>query len=169
MQQIRTMKYGVFTVSLRKTCLSTYNDKRYVLSDKTITVAYAKDMIQKKKSAQKKKKTSKLRKTFEQFRIISLATPCVRKQLVYQGGREIVDCISECCVNILKENVHLPPKRKSCRSKHKQKLREIAKKKVSLQQKKQIIQKDFLLEPFWHPLLPFLAVCCSVEMELAKK
>ncbi len=94
----------------------------------------------KKRSSQKKKKTLKLQKTFEKVRILSLATPRVRKQLVQQGGREIVDCISECCVNILKGNVRLSPKQKSCLSKHKQKLREIAKKKVSLKQKKQIIQ-----------------------------
>ena len=63
-----------------------------------------------KQSSQKKKKTLKLRKTIEKVRILSLATPCVRKQLVQQGGREIVDCISECCVNILKGNVRLTPK-----------------------------------------------------------
>ena len=99
-------------------------------------------MKQKRSShRRRRKKTLKLRKTFEKVRILSLATPCVRKQLVQQGGREIVDCISECCVNILKGNVRLSPKQKSCLSKRKLKLRKIAKKKVSLKQKKQIIQR----------------------------
>ena len=71
---------------------------------------------------------------------MSLATPNICKKLVQQGDREIVDCISECCVNILKGSVRLTPKQKSYLSKHKQKLGEIAKKKVSLKQKKQIIQ-----------------------------
>ena len=61
--------------------------------------------------------------------------------MVQQGDREIVDCINECCVNTLKGNVRLSPKQKSCLSKYKQKLKEIAKKKVSLKQKKQIIQQ----------------------------
>ena len=41
MQQIRSMKYDVFTVSLRKTGLSPYDDKRYVLSDRITTLAYS--------------------------------------------------------------------------------------------------------------------------------
>ena len=82
-----------------------------------------------------KKKTSKLRKTFEKVRILSLATPRVRKQLVQRNGREIVDCISECCVKILKGNVQLSPKQKSCLAKHKHKIREIAKKIQSATEK----------------------------------
>ena len=105
-----------------------------------------------------KKKTSKLRKTFEKVRILSVATPHVRKQLLQQGGREVVDCISECCVNILKGNVHLSPKQKSCLTKYKHKLREIAKKKVSLQQKKKIIQQGgFLLGAILAPVASVLA------------
>ena len=107
-----------------------------------------------------KKKTSKLRKTFEKVRILSLATPHVRKQLLQQGGREVVDCISECFVNILKGNVHLSPKQKSCLTKYKHKLREIAKKKVSLQQKKKIIQQGRF------PLGAILAPVASVRASL---
>ena len=107
-----------------------------------------------------KKKTSKLRKTFEKVRILSLATPRVRKQLVQRGGREIIDCISECCVNILKGNVHLTPKQKSCLTKHKQKLREIAKRKISLKQKKKIIQQGGF--PLGAILAPVASVLASL-------
>ena len=40
MQQIRSMKHDMFTISLRKTGLSPYDDKRYVLNDKITTLAY---------------------------------------------------------------------------------------------------------------------------------
>ena len=40
LQQIRSMKDKVFTISLRKTGLSPYDDKRYVLNDKITTLAY---------------------------------------------------------------------------------------------------------------------------------
>ena len=40
MQQIRSMKHDVFTVCLRKTGLSPYDDKRYVLNDKITTLVY---------------------------------------------------------------------------------------------------------------------------------
>ena len=40
MQQIRSMKHDVFTVSCRKTGLSSYDNTQYVLSDKVSTLAY---------------------------------------------------------------------------------------------------------------------------------
>ncbi len=107
-----------------------------------------------------KKKTSKLRKIFEKVRILSLATPRVRRQLIQRGGREIVDCVSECCVNILKGNVQLSPKQKSRLTKYKHKLREIAKKKVSLQQKKKIIQRGGF--PLGAILTPVASVLASL-------
>jgi hypothetical protein len=98
----------------------------------------------------------KLRKTFEKVRILSLATPKVRKDLIETGGREVIDCISECCINILKGNVPLTSKQKCCLAKHKDKLRELSKKKVSLTKKKQIIQTGGF------PLAAILAPIASV-------
>ena len=40
MQQIRSMKHDLFTVSLKKKGLTPYDDKRYVLNDKISTLAY---------------------------------------------------------------------------------------------------------------------------------
>ena len=45
MQQIRSIKHDVFTISLRKTGLSPYDDKRYVLKDKITTLAYGYNKI----------------------------------------------------------------------------------------------------------------------------
>jgi hypothetical protein len=94
-------------------------------------------MMKKKRQSQKRK----LEKTFQKVRILSLATPKARRQLVRDGDREVIDCISECCVNILKGRVHLSPKQKSHLQKHREQLRTICKKKISLKKKKEIIQK----------------------------
>jgi len=88
-----------------------------------------------------KKQRSKLKKTFEKARILSLATPNVRKQLICDGGRDAIDCVSECCLNILKGRVPLTSEQKTYLCKHKQQLRTVALKKVSLKKKKEIIQK----------------------------
>jgi hypothetical protein len=82
----------------------------------------------------------KLKKTFEKVRILSLATPRARKRLIKKGGKEVVNCVSECCVNILKGNVPLTPKQKSCLVKHKKQLRNLIKKKISIGKKRRIIQ-----------------------------
>jgi hypothetical protein len=98
----------------------------------------------------------KLRKTFEKVRVLSLATPKARKELIQKGGKEVIGCVSECCANILKGNVPLTPKQKCCLTKHKNKLRELTKKKVSLRKKKQIIQTGGF------PLAAILAPVASV-------
>ena len=101
-------------------------------------------------------KTKKLKKTFEKVRILSLATPQARKQLVHEGNRELIDCVSECCANILKGNVPLTPKQKSILCKHKSKLRTVAQKKVSLKKKKEIIQKGGFLGAILGPVASIL-------------
>jgi hypothetical protein len=84
--------------------------------------------------------SKKLRRTFEKVRILSLATPLARKQLIQKGGKETIKCIAECCHNILEGNVKLDAKQKNCLAKHKSKLRSLADKKLGLQKKQKIIQ-----------------------------
>ena len=83
----------------------------------------------------------KLKKTYEKVRTLSLATPKARKTLVRKDNREIVDCISECCTNLLKGNVPLTSKQTSDLCRHKEKLRLVARKKTSLKKKTEVIQK----------------------------
>ncbi len=101
-------------------------------------------------------KTKKLRKTFEKVRLLSLATPHVRKQLVHEGGKDLINCVSECCVNILKGNVPLTSKQKKILCNHKTKLRTLAQKKVSLKKKKEIIQKGGFLGAILAPVASVL-------------
>ena len=58
--------------------------------------------------------------------------PCLQKQLIEKGGKDIVDCLSECCVDVLKCNVSLTSKQKARLAKHKRKLRIIAGKKEAM-------------------------------------
>jgi hypothetical protein len=102
----------------------------------------------------------KVKKTFEKVRVLTLAKPSVRKQLIQKGGREIVNCVSECCHNILKGNVPLTDKQKICLNKHKEKLRKIVDKKIGLRAKQKIIQKGGF------PLAAILAPVASVLSSL---
>ena len=113
-------------------------------------------MTRKTKTEKKPSTKRHLAKTFRKVRILSLATPQVRKQLVDKGNKEIVDCISECCLNILKGNVHLTSKQKSRLEKHKEQLRAVANKRVNVKKKKEIIQKGGF------PLTAILAPVASV-------
>ena len=86
------------------------------------------------------KRKDHLKKTFRKIKLLSVATLRARKQLIANGDRELIDCISECCANILKGNVPLNDQQKVKLCKHQNNLRKIALKKVSLKKKKQIIQ-----------------------------
>jgi hypothetical protein len=46
MQQIRSFKHDIYSIEVTKTCLSPYDDKRYVLNDKISTLAYGHYKIQ---------------------------------------------------------------------------------------------------------------------------
>ena len=80
------------------------------------------------------------KKTFHKIKLLSVATPRARQQLIANGDRELIDCVSECCVNILKGNVPLNEQEKTKLCKHKSNLRKVALKKVSFKEKKRIIQ-----------------------------
>ena len=106
------------------------------------------------------KQKDHLKKMFRKIKLLSVANPRVRKQLIANGGRELIDCVPECCANILKGNVPLNDKQKATLCKHKNKLRKLALKKVSLKTKKQIIQTGGL------PIGAILAPVASVLARL---
>ncbi len=101
-------------------------------------------------------KSKKFQKTFEKVRLLSLATPRARKRIVDRGDRELVDSICECCVNILNGVIPLDDKQKTRLVKHKNRLRELALKKVSLRKKKEIVQSGGLLGAVLAPAVAFL-------------
>ena len=56
------------------------------------------------------KRKEHLKKTFRKIKFLSVATPHARKQLIVNGDRELIDCVSEYCANILKGNAPLNDK-----------------------------------------------------------
>ena len=91
------------------------------------------------------------------MRILSVATPSVRKKLVREGNTDVINCIAECCLNILNGNVPLTGKQQAFLRKRKSKLRAIVDRKVSLKKKKEIIQKGgFQLGAILAPVAAFL-------------
>lgn len=69
------------------------------------------------------------------------APPAYRKKMIQEAPKEVIQCVGECCSNVLKGNVPLTPSQKTkCRSKR-QHLRQLADKKVSIQKKKRILNQ----------------------------
>ena len=90
------------------------------------------------------------------LRQLRYAKPAVRKQMIKNGDKELINAICETCKNILKANVPLTPSQKRRLCRHKRTLRELVKKKVSLKRKKQILQKGGFLGALITPILSLL-------------
>ena len=54
--------------------------------------------------------------------------PSVIRSIIKDADKDFIDCVSECCCNVLKGNVALTPKQKSKLLKYKTALRSVAKK-----------------------------------------
>ena len=106
------------------------------------------------------KRKDHLKKTFRKIKLLSVATPRAHKQLIANGDRELIDCVSESCANILKGNVPLNDQQKAKLCKYKNNLRKLALKKVSLKKKKQIIQTGGF--PIGAILAPVASVLASL-------
>ena len=103
------------------------------------------------------KKTSLIKKHGSMVMAMMQATPQTRKKLVKDSPSEVIRCVSECCYNVLKGNVHLSSAQKKKLYPSRQHLRRLASKSISVKKKKQILnQKGGFLSLLAPALLPLL-------------
>ena len=103
------------------------------------------------------KKTPLIKKHGSMVMAMMQATPQIRKKLVKDSPSEVIRCVSECCHNVLKGNVHLSSAQKKKLYRSRQHLRRSASKSISVKKKKQIInQKGGFLSMLAPALLPLL-------------
>ncbi len=107
---------------------------------RTAAAAASRKIKANKKKTTTTKRRKKLQQTYDNIKLLSLATPKARKQIVSHGNKEIVNSIGECCYNILKGHVHLSAKQKATLAAYKANLRSVGDKRTSLKRKKAIIQ-----------------------------
>jgi hypothetical protein len=80
-----------------------------------------------------------------------------KKHLVKNCDKQLIDCFSECCHNILKGNVPIRPgqlRRLRC---HKHNIRALALKKTSVKRKRRILQKGGFIGAILPPVLTVLS------------
>jgi hypothetical protein len=100
----------------------------------------------------------KIKSNFNTLQILKDAKPKLRKAIIANCTPELVKCVCECVVNVLKGNLNLFSSAKRKLQKHKGQLRKVADKSVSLAKKKLIIvQKGGFIGPLLAAVLPALA------------
>ena len=102
-----------------------------------------------------KSKHPLIRKHGKMVLALTEASPKYRKKMIREAPKGVVDCISECCHNVLKGNVRLSDAQKRHLHSRRQQLRQLADKKVSVCKKKIILNQKggFLPLMFLAPLL----------------
>ena len=90
--------------------------------------------------------------------VLAKAHPHICKTILCGANKDLLQCLSECALNILKGNVKLKPSDKTRLTKYRQKLRKVADKRVSLKQKHKIVQTGGFAPALLAPLLTPLIV-----------
>ena len=123
-----------------------------------------------RRKLQNKMKKKSLIKTYGTFLegLTHLSNKC-RKKMIQESPQEVIDCVGECCMNLIKGNVRLTNAQKNQLRVRKQHIRLLSSKQVPLDTKKKIINQKggALLGLFLKPLIA--PIIGSVLGEIIKK
>lgn len=89
--------------------------------------------------------SARVRKLLPELKRLNRMKTKARKNFIGTCSKEFVHCICECVKNLLKGNLHLKQRQLKSLSGHKQSLRTLALKNVSLSRRKKILQKGGFL------------------------
>ena len=92
---------------------------------------------------------------------LAKAHPHICRAILRGADKDLLQCLSECALNILRENVSLTPSEKAALVKYRLKVRKLSDKKTPLKEKHKIVQtggfSPALLAPLLKPLIVPLA------------
>ena len=98
----------------------------------------------------------RLKKHSQTLKLLQKAPPAMRKSILQKASPELIRCICDCSLNVLKANVPLSACQIKTLRRHKTVLRQLADKKVSLAKKRKLSQKGGFLPALIGALAPVL-------------
>ena len=97
------------------------------------------------------KRVEKHLKTLE---VLETAKPKLRKGILENADTDLIRCLCECCLNILKGNIELTPAEKRKLLRHKTPIRYLCSRNIPISQKREIlIQKGGFLPALLGPII----------------
>src|SRR5215468_6682682 len=100
----------------------------------------------------------RIKSNLSTLKLLKTAEPKFRKAIISKCGPDLLRCISEVCLNVLRDNVPLSSSSKKKLKKYKGQIRKVASKRVSTAKKKKLInQKGGFLLPLLSTVLPVIA------------
>jgi len=101
----------------------------------------------------------RIRSNYHRLQTLNDARPKLRRAIIANGDKELVNSLSECALNVLRGNVKLSGCKKRTLRKYKNQLRTSVDKRVPLASKeKLIIQRGGFKVPLVTAVLPALAI-----------
>ena len=101
--------------------------------------------------------TRRLKDNAHTLRVLSKASPKQRKAILQYANNDLIKCLCECALNILKGTVPLTSAQKKKLQRHKNHLRALADKKTPLVKRKRVlVQKGGFLGSLIAPILSTL-------------
>jgi hypothetical protein len=99
-----------------------------------------------------------MKSNYHALQVLKSANPKLRKVILSNCNKELLNSISECALNVLNGNLSLKPCNTGKLRKHKAVLRKIVDKRLPLAAKRKVIvQRGGFLLPLLSVTLPFLA------------
>jgi len=100
----------------------------------------------------------RIRSNYHHIQVLKTAKPQLRKAIIKNCNNELVKSISECVLNVLRNNLQLTACQKKRLQKFKGSLRALADKRVSISSKKRLLnQRGGFLVPLLSAILPTIA------------
>jgi len=100
----------------------------------------------------------RIKSNFHHLQVLKTANPQLRKAIIKNCNSELVKTISECVLNVLRNNLQLTACQKKRLQKFKSPLRALADKRVSISSKKRLLnQRGGFLVPLLCAILPTIA------------
>lgn len=96
----------------------------------------------------------RLRRNCSTLQFLHRSKPSLRKAIIEKADPQLIKTLCDCCLNILNGNVKLSTKVRKQLSRHKKKLRKLINPKVTLKQKKRVIQEGGFLGALLSSVLP---------------
>lgn len=100
--------------------------------------------------------SARIKRNAPLLKLLTKAKPGVVRGVIKDADKELIDSISECCLNVLSGRVRLTASQKAKLKKHKKIVRELAKRGVSARKRKALAQKGGFLGALLKPIVSAL-------------
>ena len=97
---------------------------------------------------------NRLRSQASTLQLLHKAKPSLQKAIIANGNDQLIRCICDCALNVLKGNAPISQQDKRRLGRHKENLRKLVNRRISLKKKRQVLQTGGFLGALLSAVIP---------------